>query len=130
MTENFKIKSVGREGLDYIDEQDVYHFQVEFIDNTWSVFLPISKGKYFKPHELTEIERVTILPRLKTYLERKRHYSFFGRTYPAIFRHESLSEEMLQRQLRASKYLEELDKTHSPKARSELIHKHFPKKTS
>jgi hypothetical protein len=110
VTDKFKIKSAGRELLDYLDEHDVYHFQVEFLDNSWVVFLPITRGKYCTPHELTEIERATILPRLKRHLERKRHYSFFGRTYPAVFRFEPVSEEMHRRQLRASAYLEELDK--------------------
>ena len=111
MSKDYKIKSVGREGLDYLDEHDVHHFGVAFIDNTWIVYWPGTKGEFYESYELNETERAIIFPRIKAYLEGKRHYSLFGRTYPAIFEREGpISEEMSDRRRRASKYLEKIAK--------------------
>ena len=62
--ERYSIKLVARnEGIEYVDERDVYRFNVAFADKVWSVFLPCSKGKYYESHELTETERAVVGPR-------------------------------------------------------------------
>jgi|SRR5580658_895451 hypothetical protein len=111
VSKDYKIKSVGREGLDYHDGHDVHHFDVAFINDTWVVYLPATKGKFYESCELNEKERAIIFPRIKAYLEGKRHYSLFGRTYPAIFEREGpVSDEMLERRRRAAIYLKKINK--------------------
>jgi hypothetical protein len=81
MGKDYEIRSVGREGLDYRDEQDVHHFDVSFKNDTWVVYWPGSKGKFFEPYELTESEQAIIFARIKAHFEAKRHCGLFGRTY-------------------------------------------------
>jgi hypothetical protein len=86
MNQRYSVKLVARnEGIEYIDEIDVYRFNVELADEKWRVFVPGSKGSNYQRHELTVEEQNTILPRIKKYLESRKYFGIFGPTYPVIF---------------------------------------------
>jgi|HubBroStandDraft_1064217.scaffolds.fasta_scaffold302026_2 hypothetical protein len=89
MKQNYSVRLVARnEGIEYRDEHDIYRFNTMLKNKKWTVFVPGSKGKYFEPHELTDEEQSTILPRIKKYLEGKKYFGFIGPSYPVIFERE------------------------------------------
>jgi hypothetical protein len=73
------------EGLEYREGDDVYRFGMAFKGDRWVVYLPGSKGDQYEMHQLTESERIRILPRVKAYLESRRRFGLVGATYPATF---------------------------------------------
>jgi hypothetical protein len=82
MAADYTVKLVARnEGIEYRDAVDIYRFNVARSRGRWIVYLPCSKGQCFEPHELTDEERVTVLPRIAHYLETRKYFGFFGRTY-------------------------------------------------
>jgi len=86
MIETYQIRLTARnEGIDYVDEQDIYRFGVALTDRVWRVFLPGSKGEKFGMHELTEAEVSVVLPRIKQFLESRKYFGIIGSTYPVIF---------------------------------------------
>lgn len=85
MTARYKVRLVARnEGIEYIDERDIYRFNVALVNKIWRIQLPGSKGKNFQVHELTDDEETVILARIKRYLESKRYFGIVGPTFPAI----------------------------------------------
>jgi hypothetical protein len=101
----YNITFVDRDGLDYSDEDGVYHFGVRFIGRQWTVYMPITKGPFLEAHELTDEEISRIFPRIKSHLESKRTLGFFGRRYPVTFETLSISQEMRDLQKKATEYL-------------------------
>jgi hypothetical protein len=93
------------ECVEYRDDAHVYRFEVRLRDNTWVVLLPGSKGDFYETYELSDSEEAVILPRLRAYLEAKRHFVLFGRTYPVTFEADNVSEEMKEKRRRVSKFL-------------------------
>jgi hypothetical protein len=86
---NYTVRLVARnEGIEYRDEHDVYRFGGWLEKKRWIVYLPGSKGEYYEPHELTDEEQNTILPRIKAFLEGRKYFGFFGRTYPVVIERE------------------------------------------
>jgi hypothetical protein len=98
----YKIRLVAPEGLEYIDEHDIYRFGVSILNKAWVVTLPGSKGKYYETHEMSEEERARILPRIEKHLAARRYFGLVGRRYPVTFQHEGpISAEMQERRDRA-----------------------------
>jgi len=88
MKKGYTIRLVARnEGIEYRDQFDVYRFNVRLADRRWTVLLPGSRGGQMT-HELSEAERDTILPRISGYLEARKYFGIFGRTYPVDFENE------------------------------------------
>lgn len=86
MIETYQVRLTARnEGIDYVDEHDIYRFGVALTDGVWRVFLPGSKGGGFRMHELTDEEVSVVLPRIKQYLESRKYFGIIGPTYPVIF---------------------------------------------
>jgi hypothetical protein len=86
MVGSYQVRLVARnEGIDYVDEHDIYRFGVTFAEKLWRVSLPCSKGEGFRMHELTDEEAHVVLPRIKQYLESRRYFGIIGPTYPVIF---------------------------------------------
>src|ERR1700730_16865914 len=107
----YKIRLVTQEGLEYVDEHDIYRFDVSVVKEEWTVMLPGSKGKYYEAHEMSEEERNRILPRIEKYLAAKKYFCFFGRTYPVAFQQEEpVSAEMQERRARAVELFKQREK--------------------
>jgi len=111
MRVSYKIRLVMREGLEYVDEHDIYRFGVSVLERAWIVVLPGSKGKYYEVHELSEEERNRILPRIEKYLAARKRFGFFGRTCPVVFQNEGpVSDEMQKRRARAVGFFKKQEK--------------------
>lgn len=112
MSESYKLKLVARnEGIEYRDDRDVYRFGVSLTDRRWTVYLPGSKGESYEVHELTDEERLLILPRIKQYLEGRKYYGLIGPSYPVTFEREGpISDEMKKARLGAARFFEERKK--------------------
>jgi hypothetical protein len=104
MSESFKVKLVARnEGIEYRDEHDVYRFNVSLRNQRWTVCLPGSKGESYQVHELTDEERLLILPRVKQYLEGRKYFGLIGSSYPVTFEREGpISDRMKEARLGAA----------------------------
>src|ERR1700677_550566 len=102
--EHYSVRLVARnEGIEYTDERDVYRFDVAFADKAWRVFLPCSRGIYYESHELTDEERAVVLPRITKYLGGRKHFGFFGSSYPVTFnRASTVSPEIQEARRRAA----------------------------
>ena len=82
----YEVRLVAKnEGVKYVDENDVYRFNVALKDGKWRVYLPGSKGKDYRRHELTPEERKVVLARIKEYLESRRYFWLIGPTYHVVF---------------------------------------------
>jgi hypothetical protein len=78
----FKTRLVARnEGIDYIDDSGIYHFNVCLKDNQWDLQIPGTKGNQFEPYELTDEEQKRILPRITKYLENVKWFALFRKPY-------------------------------------------------
>jgi hypothetical protein len=75
------VLAAKNEGVDYMDDSGVYHFDVSQTRNEWTLIVPPSKGQKFEPHELTPDEEARILPRVTKYLSRIRWFGVFPRSY-------------------------------------------------
>jgi hypothetical protein len=108
MNNSYIVKLVARnEGIEYRDEHDVYRFNVLLRNERWTVILPGSKGESYQTHELTDEERLLILPRIKQYLEGRKYYGLFGPTYPVAFEREGpISDEIKKARLFAARFYE------------------------
>lgn len=83
---DYSVKLVARnEGIEYRDAEDVYRFNVAFVDKMWVVELPCSKGEQFAEHALSDDERKRILPRIERYLRGRKYFWFFGPTHEVRF---------------------------------------------
>jgi hypothetical protein len=109
---NFVVKLVARnEGLRYQDQFDVYRFNLRLHKGRWIVYLPGTKGEQFVPQELSDEEKNTILPRIEAYLQGRKYFGFFGRTYPVIFEREGpISPEIAEGRRRAAEFWKEREK--------------------
>lgn len=86
MKDHFKVRLVARnEAIEYFDENGVYRFQVSLLGNRWVVYLPGSKGHDFVIHELSEEEGKVVLPRIRNFLESRKYFLIFGKTFPVAF---------------------------------------------
>ena len=93
MIGRYQVRLVARnEGIEYVDENDVYRFNTALRNGKWTVYLPGSKGKDYRTHELTHEEREIVLLRIKEYLESRRYLGLVGPTYPVIFEEAGTSE--------------------------------------
>jgi hypothetical protein len=82
----YKISLVARnEGIEYRDASGIYRFDVEPARRLWKVYLPGSKGDNYDIHELSDLERRTILPRIEQFLSTLKYFKWFGPTYPVSF---------------------------------------------
>jgi hypothetical protein len=108
MSESYKVKLVARnEGIEYRDERNVYRFNVALANERWTVYLPGSKGESYQVHELTDEERLLILPRIEKYLEGRKYYGLVGPSYPVTFEREGpISDETKEARLRAARFFE------------------------
>ena len=89
MERDYTVRLVARnEGVEYRDQFDVYRFNVTLAGKKWTVVLPGSKGEQYATHELSDDERATILPRISKYLEGRKYFGFFGRSYPVVYERE------------------------------------------
>ena len=85
MSSPFKVRLVARnEGIEYVDEQDIYRFDVSQVDGLWRLRLPGSKGKSFDTHELTADEERVVLARVTSYLRARKYFGIIGSTHPVI----------------------------------------------
>jgi hypothetical protein len=85
LNERYSIRLASRnEGIEYIDDKDVYRFDVSLIDKVWRLYLPGSKGAQYEVHELDEEEKRRVLPRVIKYLETIKYLGFFPRRYSVI----------------------------------------------
>lgn len=76
--EHYTIRLVARnEGVEYVNDVDVYRFRVEHVGQVWKLYLPCTKGADYEIHELTEEEKTYILPRIVKYLETIWYFGFF-----------------------------------------------------
>jgi len=88
-TQNYTVRLIDRgEVIEYRDANDVYRFSGWLKDKTWRVYLPGSKGQYYEPHELTSEEQAVVLPRVRQFLESRKYFGWFGRTYPVVIERE------------------------------------------
>jgi hypothetical protein len=108
MSGTYKVKLVARnEGIEYRDEHDVYRFAASLKNQKWTVYLPCSKGESYQVHELTDEERLLILPRIEQYLEGRKYYGLVGPSYPVTFKQEGpVSDEIKKARLRAARFFE------------------------
>ena len=85
VNERYTIHLVARnEGIKYVDDTDVYRFDVALIDRIWTLYLPGSKGPEYEIHELDEEEEKRILPRIIKYLQKMRYFGFFRVRYSVV----------------------------------------------
>jgi hypothetical protein len=81
--ERYSVRLTARnEGIEYVDDCDVYRFDVSLIDKVWRLYLPGSKGAQYDVHELDEDESERILPRVTHYLETIKYLGFYRPRYP------------------------------------------------
>ena len=86
MKDHFKVRLVARnEAIEYFDKNGVYRFEVSLLGNRWVGYLPGSKGDDFMVHELSEDEGRVVLPRIRSFLESRRYFLIFGKTFPVVF---------------------------------------------
>lgn len=96
------------EGLEYRDEFEVYRFNVARKKRRWIVYLPGSKGEHFMTHELSDEERVRILPRIEEYLKGRRYLGLIGPTCSVTFEREGpVSPAIAASRRQAAKYFED-----------------------
>ena len=78
----YKISLVARnEGVEYADENGVYHFDVSLAKGVWTIFLPGTFGIAREVKELSGQERDRILPRVREYLSKVRWLGVFTKSY-------------------------------------------------
>jgi hypothetical protein len=108
MSKNYNVKLVARnEGIEYRDEHDIYRFNVSLKNQRWIVYLPGSKGDGYQVHELTDEERLLIIPRIKEYLEERKYCGVVGISYPVAFEREGpISDGMKGARIRAARFFE------------------------
>lgn len=95
-----------RESVEYREGTEVYRFGLAFKNRLWVVFLPGTRGELFEQHNLSDSERNRILPRIKSYLESRRQFHWFGSAYPAVFEPEPpLTPEIVERRARVVAHL-------------------------
>ncbi len=83
---DYRIKLTARnEGLEYVDESNVYRFNVNLKGEVWTVFLPGSRGEKFEIHELEKVEEEKILPRLSKFLSCIKWFGLFPHSYSVKF---------------------------------------------
>lgn len=79
---DYTVRLVARnEGLDYVDDQGIYHFDVQLRGRQWTVRLPATKGLTFEVCEMTAQEQAKILPRVERYLSRIKWFGIFPMSY-------------------------------------------------
>jgi hypothetical protein len=86
---NYTVRLIDRgEVIEYRDVNDVYRFSGWLKDKTWRVYLPGSKGQHYEPRELTSEEQAVVLPRIRQFLESRKYFGWFGRTYSVVIERE------------------------------------------
>jgi hypothetical protein len=83
--ERYSVHLVARnEGIQYVDDNDVYRFNVALINRVWKLHLPCTKGSDYEVHVMSEEEEARILPRIIRYLEMIKWFGFFPVRYSVV----------------------------------------------
>jgi hypothetical protein len=81
----YSVKLVARnEGICYVDDYDIYRFDVTNAGRIWTLYLPGSKGPHYETHDLDEDEKARVLPRIIKYLEVIWYFGVFPRRYSVV----------------------------------------------
>jgi hypothetical protein len=85
VNESHSVRLTARnEGIEYVDDVDIYRFRVARIGRVWTLYLPCTKGPEFEVHELDEEEEARVLPRITKYLRTIWWFGFFPRRYTVV----------------------------------------------
>jgi len=78
----YKISLVARnEGVEYVDENGVYRFNVSLENGVWTVYLPGTFGDFHEIKVLSDEDRNRIIPRVVECLSKVRWLGFFSKSY-------------------------------------------------
>lgn len=78
----YSVRLVARnEGIQYVDDVDIYRFKVSRDGEVWTLYVPGSKEPDYEVHDLDDEEKERILPRVVHYLERTKYFAFLRSKY-------------------------------------------------
>jgi len=82
----YKLYLVARnEGLEYVDENGLYRFDISLVKGVWTIYLPGTVGRSHESRALSDEERARIFPLITNYLAKIRWLGLFTRYYEVKF---------------------------------------------
>lgn len=82
MAKGYRARLLARnEVVEYRDGVDTYWFYTQLAGDTWTLFLPGSRGDKSRVHELDEEEVQRVIPRVTEYLTNVKWFGLFGGPY-------------------------------------------------
>lgn len=79
---SYKVNLVSKnEGVEYIDNEGTYRFEVSLYKKVWEIYLPCTFGDNYKEAHLTKEDEEIIVDRISKYLQTIRWFGLFRKNY-------------------------------------------------
>ena len=81
-TKKYEIRLASKnEGIDYIDYNGIYRFNIFLKNKEWKLYVPGSFGDNFEKYNISREEEEIIITRIVRYLKKIKWLGLFTRTY-------------------------------------------------
>lgn len=81
-TKTYKIRLAAmNEGVDYMDDNGTYRFNILLKNKEWKLYVPGSFGENYEKHKISRDEEDIILDRIIYYLKQVKWLGLFRRKY-------------------------------------------------